>query len=157
MAEERQCVVRGKIVLLAFFVLISSLAFGQTRKGKIEITGDVRVGELVKKHIEFNERMQTVPGFRVQIASLSGPNSRNQAFDLKQRFKAEYPDVEVYVVFTEPNFRIKVGDFTSRLDAFVFMRQIKDKYPGTIVNENVYPIHPDMSSLIPESESDADL
>lgn len=130
---------------------------GQNRIGKVEITGDVKISELVTKHIEFNERMQTVPGYRVQIAALSGANSRNQAFDLKRRFKAEYPDIEVYIIFTEPNFRVKVGDFTSKLDAYVFMQRIKDTYPGTIVKENVYPIHPDLSNIIPESEDDEGL
>lgn len=129
----------------------------QTRRGKVEITGDVQVSELVKKHIEFNERMRTVPGYRVQIAALSGANSREQAFDLKRRFKEDYPEVEVYIIFTEPNFRIKVGDFTSMLDAFVFMRSIKDRYPGTIVKENVFPIHLDMSNIVPETDADAEM
>lgn len=145
-----------KFLFCCFFAIVLSCTLqAQTRKGKVTITGDTKVSELVKKHIEFNERKQTVPGYRVQIAALSGPNSRNQAFELKKRFNAEYPEVEVYIIFTEPNFRIKVGDFTSKLDAFVFMQRIKDDYPGTIVRENVYPIHPDLSGLIPETEDDA--
>ncbi len=127
---------------------------GQTRKGHIEITGDVKVSELVKKHIEFNERVKTVPGYRIQIAALSGPDSRTRAFELKQRFKNDFPGVEVYIIFSEPNFRIKVGDFTSRLDAYTFMQTIKGRYPGTIVRENVYPIHLDWSDIIPEDEND---
>lgn len=137
--------------------LCAEYVSAQGRKGTIEITGDIRVSELVKKHIEFNERLRTVPGFRVQIASLSGPNSRNQAFELKSRFKETYPDVEVYIVFSEPNFRIKVGDFTSKLDAYVFMQKIKDTYPGTIVKENVYPVHLDWSEIVPETDDDADM
>lgn len=123
----------------------------------MEITGDVKVSELVKKHIEFNERMKTVPGFRIQIAALSGPNSRNQAFELKNRFKEEFPDVEVYILFAEPNFRVRVGDFTSKLDAYVFLQRIKSRYPGSIVDDNVYPIHRDWSSIVPETDADADL
>lgn len=147
-----------KLLLLAFCMSFCfHFAFSQGHKGTIEITGDVRVSELVKKHIEFNERLRTVPGYRVQIASLSGPNSRNQAFELKARFKETYPDVEVYIVFSEPNFRIKVGDFTSKLDAYVFMQKIKDTYPGTIVRENVYPVHLDWSEIVPETDADADM
>ncbi len=146
-----------QIVFLLLTIAIATTSFAQSRKGRVEITGDVKVSELVKKHIEFNERMQTVPGYRVQIASLSGPNSRNQSFELKRKFKEEYPDVEVYIIFTEPNFRIKVGDFTSKLDAYVFMRRIRDRYPGTIVPENVYPIHLDWSNIVPETDADADL
>jgi len=148
---------RRIFLLLLVALSIAPALNAQTRKGRVEITGDVQVGELVKKHIEFNERMRTVPGFRVQIAALSGANSRDQAFELKRRFKEEYPEVEVYIVFTEPNFRIKVGDFTSKLDAYVFMQRIKDRYPGNIVKDNVYPIHLDMSNIVPETDADADL
>ena len=147
-----------RLFLLALCMTLSAASLlAQSRKGTIEITGDVKVSELVKKHVEFNERLRTVPGYRIQIASLSGPKSRNQAFELKSQFKESYPDVEVYVVFSEPNFRIKVGDFTSKLDAYVFMQKIKDTYPGTIVRENVYPIHLDWSEIVPETDADADL
>lgn len=147
-----------KLILIALCLTLCVVSVSaQSRKGTIEITGDVKVSELVKKHIEFNERLRTVPGYRIQIAALSGPNSRNQAFELKARFKEIYPDVEVYIVFSEPNFRIKVGDFTSKLDAFVFMQKIKDTYPGTIVRENVYPVHLDWSEIVPETDADADL
>lgn len=145
---------RSVLLFLTIFLTAASLQ-AQHQKGKVTVTGDVKVSELVKKHIEFNERVQTVPGFRIQIASLSGPNSRNNAFDLKRRFKEAYPEVEVYIVFTEPNFRIKVGDFTNRLDAYVFMKRVKDRYPGTIVKDNVYPIHLDWSDLVPETDADA--
>lgn len=147
---------KGLLLIVATLLLVPALQ-AQTRKGKVEITGDVQVSELVKKHIEFNERVRTVPGYRVQIAALSGANSRDQAFELKRRFKEEYPEIEVYIVFTEPNFRIKVGDFTSKLEAYVFMQRIKDSFPGTIVKENVYPIHLDMSNIVPETDADADL
>ena len=142
-----------KLLLLSLALAAAAIPL-HAQKGRIEITGDIQVSELVKKHIEFNERTQTVPGYRVQIAALSGPNSRTQAFDLKRRFKEEYPEVEVYIIFTEPNFRIKVGDFVHKLDAYVFMQHIKDRYPGTIVRENVYPIHLDWSDIIPESPDD---
>ena len=86
-----------KLFLLALCMTLSAASLlAQSRKGTIEITGDVKVSELVKKHIEFNERLRTVPGYRVQIASLSGPNSRNQAFELKSKFKETYPDVAKY-------------------------------------------------------------
>ena len=147
-----------KITLLLCAVLFMCTNINaQSRKGKIEITGDLKVSELVKKHIEFNDRLQTVKGYRIQIAAMSGANSRNQAFELKRQFKEKYPDVEVYISYVESNFKIKVGDFTSKLDAYVFMQKIKSVYPGTICVDNVYPIHPDMSNIIPETDDDADL
>ena len=91
------------------------------------------------------------------ILTASSPEGARDFIVPSRKFKEEFPEVEVYIIFTEPNFRVKVGDFTSKLDAFVFMQRIKDRYPGTIVKENVYPIHPDLSNIVPETDADADL
>lgn len=125
------------------------------QKSRVEITGDVAVTELVQKHIEFNERLKTVPGYRIQIVSLSGSNAKNNAFELKNRFFTSYPDMTAYLIFDEPNFKVKIGDFISRLDAYVFLQYIKDEYPGTIVRDNVYPIRLNLDDLVPETDDDA--
>lgn len=125
------------------------------QKNRVEITGDVAVTELVQKHIEFNERLKTVPGYRIQIVSLSGSNAKNNAFELKNRFLSSYPDMTAYLIFDEPNFKVKIGDFISRLDAYVFLQYIKDEYPGTIVRDNVYPIRLNLDDLVPETDDDA--
>ena len=127
--------------------------FAQSR-GSVQVTGDTRVSELVEKHIQFNEKAKTVPGYRIQIASLSGVNSKSQAFAKKQQFLEQYPDVTVYIVFEEPNFKVKVGDFVNRLDAYVFMQKLKGSYTCNIVKDNVYPVRWSPEDLITEDDFD---
>ena len=93
------------------------------------------VAQLVQKHIELNERVRTIPGYRIQVASLSGTASKNRAFEMKDRIRELYPGVEAYVVFDEPNFKVKVGDFRTRLDAYVFLLRIRNDFPGTIIRD----------------------
>ena len=103
--------------------------------------GDAQQAEqLVRKHIEFNERTRPIPGYRIQIAALSGSNSKNQAFALRDRFMETFEDCDAYVIFDEPNFRVKIGNFRTRLEAYAYLQRIKDLYPGTIVKDNIYPI-----------------
>jgi len=142
------------LITLALMLCCSSL-YAQHRKGHTEIVGDISVTQLVEKHIEFNERVKTVPGYRIQIGSFSGANSKNTAFALKEKFMATYPEMTAYLVFDEPNFRVKVGDFTTRLEAFVFLQRIKNVYPGNIMKDNVYPIRLDWNDLVPETDEDA--
>lgn len=125
------------------------------RKGAHEITGDIKVEKMVEKHIEFNERVQTIPGYRVCIAKLSGANSRSQAFSMKNKFSGEHPGTGVYVVFDEPNFVVKVGDFRSRLEAYAFLQKIKDSYSGTIIKDNVFSSAIEPEELVPETDDDA--
>ncbi|MBQ5975019.1 MAG: SPOR domain-containing protein [Bacteroidales bacterium] len=152
-----------RILLLATMAaLFCSTAWAQTyrpygsnrSRGHVEIKGDVAVAQLVQKHIELNERVRTIPGYRIQVASLSGTASKNRAFEMKDRIRELYPGVEAYVVFDEPNFKVKVGDFRTRLDAYVFLLRIRNDFPGTIIRDNIYPTQIDWDEMIPESEDD---
>lgn len=145
------------IFTLLTITLCTSALMAQTSKhGHIEIAGDVAVEQLVKKHIEFNEQLRTVPGFRIQIASLSGTNSKSNAFNLKEQVSNAFPEQQVYVIYDEPNFRVKVGDFRTRLEAYAFLQQLKPTHPGTIVKDNIYPIPLDPNDRVPETDADAE-
>ena len=147
-----------KLLILTLVVLPQLLlaqGYGTNRsKGRIEIRGDVAVSRLVQKHIELNERVRTIPGYRIQVASLSGTSSKNRAFDMKERIRETYPGVEAYVVFDEPNFKVKVGDFRTRLEAYVFLQMIRADFPGTIIRDNILPTQINWDEMVPESEDD---
>ena len=141
------------IVMLPQILLAQSYSTNRSR-GRIEIKGDVAVSQLVQKHIELNERVRTIPGYRIQIASLSGTASKNRAFEMKERIREMYPGVEAYVVFDEPNFKVKVGDFRTRLEAYVFLQHIRADFPGTIIRDNILPTQINWDEMVPESEDD---
>jgi cell division septation protein DedD len=69
-------------------------------------------------------------GFRVQI--YSGSN-RNEAYSVQAKFKNQYTDMEGYISYDEPNYRVKVGDFTSRTEANNFMRILRAQYKNVFV------------------------
>lgn len=69
-------------------------------------------------------------GFRVQI--YSGSN-RNEAYAVQSRFRNQYTDIDSYVTYDEPNYRVKVGDFTSRTEANSFMRVLRSQYSSVFV------------------------
>lgn len=142
-------------VLAVCAILFATSAFAQ-RQGRTEVRGAVAVNQLVEKHVEFNERVKTMPGYRIQIASFSGANSRTSAFATKERFLESFPEVEVYLVFDEPNFKVKVGDFTTKLEAFAFLQKIKLQFPGVIIKDNIYPIRLNWDSFVPETDEDAE-
>jgi hypothetical protein len=142
------------LIILLFATIFSSVQAQTPKRGKIQIISDRRVAELVKTHIEFNERVKTISGFRILIASESGSNSKSKAFAVKERFLSEHPEMSAYLVFDEPNFKVKVGDFISKLDAFVFMQQIKNQYPCKIIKDNIYPIRNTDDEYIVETDDE---
>ena len=139
---------RAAIFLIFNFSFFIAPVFSQG--SRFSVTGDVAVNAMVERHVEFNNRVKTIPGFRVQIASFSGTNSKNSAFSLRDRFVIDYPAVQAYIVFDEPNFKVKVGDFRTRLEAYAFLQQIKEVYKGYIIKDNINPEPPTVEDYAPD-------
>lgn len=125
---------------LLFWVLVFSTLV--TVSAQTRVVGDVAVTQMVERHVELNNRVKTIPGYRVQIASFSGLNAKTSAFNLRDQFMTDYPLTQAYIVFDEPNFKVKVGDFRTRLEAYAFLQEIKDVYKGYIIRDNILPEPP---------------
>ena len=138
---------RRGFLLFFLFPLVHSVS---AQTGQVTVVGDVAVNEMVSRHVELNNRVKTMPGFRVQIASFSGINSKNSAFSLRDRFMTDYPTVQAYIVYDEPNFKVKVGDFRTRLEAYAFLQEIKDVYKGYIIRDNINPEPPEQQEYLPD-------
>ena len=123
-----------KIILFIF--ILSGLAlntFSQT-VGNIEVFQNSKIEELLKLHLDYNDHSKGIAGWRVQIFFDSGNNSRSKADKIKTEFLSKHPDVEAYRTFQPPNYKVRVGDFRTKLDAERFLKIIEKEYP------NSYPV-----------------
>lgn len=94
------------------------------------VVADPKIDQLVEKHIFLNLHQSTLDGWRVQIFFDSGTNSKKRATDILNRFNYQYPDSKAYLSFKEPYYRVRVGDFRTRLEAEGFMKMIQAEYPN---------------------------
>jgi len=98
-----------------------------------EIIQDPRVELLVKKHIQINQVLNTMDGFRIQVFSESGVNSKNKAQSVRDEFQVIYPAMGVYLSFKSPNYKVRIGDFRTKLDAQRFLIEISADYPNAFI------------------------
>ena len=117
------------------FLIVSGFKNGYGQKsGNVDIVvSDTRINSLVEKHIAFGENRGSIRGFRIQIFFDSGNNSKNSAVAAMNEFKAKYPDVEAYLMYHEPNYKIRVGDFRCRMDAQRFLHKISGEYENAFI------------------------
>lgn len=94
--------------------------------GKIEVQEDVNVGILVQK---YNSTKKDV-GYRVQIHS---GLARIEAINAQSNFLKIYPDVPTYLIYQQPNFKIRVGDFENRIQVLQFYDEMIGAFPGSFV------------------------
>jgi len=107
-------------------LLIAFLMSGISAKAQYSLrTQDSLVKVLMHRHIAINQAKRSMAGYRVQIHF--GPQ-RAKANEVKSDFLSLYPNMGAYLVYHQPNFKIRVGDFKTRLEAMKFLKEVQPLY-----------------------------
>ena len=131
-----------KLSLLVLLLGLRFLLAGQEQAGEIKVIKDVRVDSLLVIHKKMNEKNPHIEGWRVNIFFESGNNSKKMAVETKAKFVQNYANVPCYVVFQEPYYKVRVGDYRTRMEAEKLLKEIVNEYPNAFVIEDVinYPL-----------------
>ena len=119
-----------KLILSLFFLSISGIALSQKVDDYSYVNRDLRVDHLVEKHRLYNQTNPGVDGFRVQIFFDSGNNSKKAAQTSREKFMETYPNVPAFLTFKAPYYRVRVGNFRTKLEAEGFLFQLATGYPN---------------------------
>lgn len=123
-----------KVKFIIFLFLCVCLSFNikaQTKIGSIKIKGEIiYLDSIIDKKNRENSINQTINGYRIQLFS---GNERNNANNIKTKFLKLYPDQTAYLSYNQPYFKIRIGDFRTKLDAKLFYNKIKDEFNECII------------------------
>lgn len=119
------------IFVLSGFVFIHAQSPADTIQK--DVSADPRLKVLVKKHTEVREKVNR-KGYRIQIYFGA---DKTKAKEMKAKFLGRYSDkVRAYEIYEVPNFKIRVGDFRTRLEAYRFLKEIKAEFPTAFIVES---------------------
>lgn len=124
-----------RVAILTLFLgmgLMTSSAWAQ-QKGSIEINTDSNVSRLLSAYNKLLLEYPGMEGFRIQIFFDSGNTSKQAAMSAKRTFELRFPDIETYISFEEPNYKVRVGNFRTKLDAEGCLKRIGASYPNAFV------------------------
>lgn len=96
----------------------------------IPLSQEQRLDSLIMLHKELNIMNSSVPGYRIQIYFESGNYSKTKAMEVKEAFELNYSNHSAYISFNEPYYRVRVGDFRTKIEAVGFLRSLLRKYPN---------------------------
>jgi len=122
---------KGKeIFVLALFLLMAGALFAQDSLQAVhaDFIGDARIDTLLQLHKLQNKKFPVIPGYRIQIYKESGNTALDEALAIRDKFEKKY-NLPAYITFNEPYYRVRVGDFRTRLEAIRFLEKIKRTYP----------------------------
>ncbi|MDB5263849.1 MAG: sporulation protein [Adhaeribacter sp.] len=91
---------------------------------------NARVTALMDTLKLMNKSIRFAQGYR--ILAYSG-TERKTALDLRSNIVARLPDEPVYPQYKQPTWRVKVGDYFSRIEAQQVLLRIKDLAPNAMI------------------------
>jgi hypothetical protein len=117
----------GFVVVLFAFVTVS---FAQQ---KVLYDVEPEISVLEQQYVETWKKIKKIDGFRIQITSFSGVNSKVSIENSAEHFKQQLPDIPGYITYSEPNFRLRVGNFRTKIEAYKALQKIAPLFPGAFV------------------------
>ena len=130
------------MLLMAFFGTLQVYPQGYLEiKQPPELDTLLMKYDVLRSQAERNTDNVGISGYRIQIFFDSGFNSGNRARKVKQEFEDRFPDIPGYITWKAPNYRVRVGDYRSRLEADRALSGIAREYPNAwvIKDEINYP------------------
>jgi len=92
--------------------------------------------EMMRMKIMENPDSKAIPGYRIQIFFDSGLNSSDKAKRTRDEFQLLYPEIPAYVGWKAPHYRVRIGDFKTRLEAEKVLQLIIIDYPNAWVTRD---------------------
>ncbi|WP_291400270.1 SPOR domain-containing protein [Daejeonella sp.] len=122
------------LVCFIFFAIGIQVASAQER-GQLTVTKDPQIDSLIAKRLALSKNVKSgsnisVSGFRVQVFS---GLQRQDAYNEQAKFKVRYPAYSTYISYVQPNYRLRVGDFRTKLEAEKFMNELKKFYSSMFI------------------------
>lgn len=68
-------------------------------------------------------------GYRIQLSF----GRKEEVNTIRTAFLQQYPDYGAYISWLQPNFRLRVGDFRTRLQAERFLWELREDFQGSYI------------------------
>jgi len=133
-----------KRILVLFLFFLANKLIGQSHS--VLVHKDVRIDSLISKQIQINDETtkdsrRNLPGFRILVIT---SNDRSKVFNAKAEVYQDYPELQPYIMYQAPNYKLKVGNFKTQEEAQVYLdKLIKIYTTGIYIVHDVIEVKPD--------------
>ncbi len=149
-----------KIIYISLLLLFSSVivkaqsseavATVKAKGGVYKQQNDAML-RLMQTDSTINIKKKSFIGYRIQIFT-GGSSQKEEAFAVKEKFLKLFPNERAYVVYTVPDFRVRVGNFRTKIESIVLHKACLKYFP------NSYPVKTEIKfkDLLPEVKIEND-
>ena len=115
-----------------FILLVFPVALSMAQQN---VTYNLEKGieNIEQQYINAWKKNKKIDGFTIQITSFAGVNSRVSIERVEAQFRNQFPDIPGNISYSEPNFRLRVGNFRTKLEAYHALQKIAPSFAGAFV------------------------
>ncbi|MBR1928808.1 MAG: SPOR domain-containing protein [Paludibacteraceae bacterium] len=128
------------ILLCTFIVLAlsandsiakSNLKIIQAMEENVVVHQSADIDRLIQDKIDGTQREEVqIQGYRVQVFSSNHQQTaKNAAFDVEKQIKESDLDVDIYVLYNPPFWKVRLGDFRNQQDAALLRDEVLRLFP----------------------------
>lgn len=86
-----------------------------------------------------NLKANRIPGFRILLYS---GNEREGAVRAKEQAYRIFQKADLYTTYQAPTFKVRLGDYYQRLDAFLDVKKLEAAFPQAVIIQEIVQLKP---------------
>lgn len=118
-----------RMVIIIAFVGTFFQVNAQSNNG-VNIYGDPRIEFYTNKYA--GQAQTQAPQFIYRILLIQTYN-RDEANSVRAKFRNMYPNESSFLVYDDQKFKVRVGAFSSKVDAEVMLQQLRSSFPSSFI------------------------
>lgn len=123
----------GSLGLVAQTDVFERVQSRSTGEGQVSIRQSPGVERMMKDYMQSNRSASGVEGYRIQLYSGTGNNSKQEAQEVRSKLLGLFPEENVFVEYNAPFMRVRVGSFRHKHEALPLLRKLKGSFPSCYI------------------------
>lgn len=123
---------QDSIVTEVYYDIFQELNQPGENGGNVHLSCSPAIDNLLHLHINQNKRNESFSGYRIQIFSRSSYGSDMAKLkQMRDDFEKAFPDIPAYLKYFDPDFKIRIGNFRTKLECIPTLHRIRKLYPSS--------------------------
>ena len=123
---------------LADSTLVGTSVFQLLEGKEVTLNQPQEMDQAYARYVKANGEKK-INGYRIRLFFDNKQSARTESEELEKEFQLQFPQIPTYRSYTNPFFKVVVGDYRTKSDAIKELNKILPFYPKAIVvKESIY-------------------
>lgn len=118
------------ISVFSIVILVCFYADVHAQHVKVTIVADPGIDSLIEADKIQAESDPSLQGYRIQLFADS---DRKGAQDIRTKFLQLFPDIDAYLTYQQPYFKVRIGDFRTRIEAYALYKEMLQHFDKVLI------------------------